>query len=100
MSSTTDSGFKLSVMLVKEGVFMGDHAQDVVTAVEVRDDETIAEAAARLLRRQEYTSYPMSSHMAAQYDWRLEVRMVQPAPADGTESDTPSCDAAHERTFD
>lgn len=68
----TATSHAVSVRLVKTGVYMGDHAQDVVVTVEVRPDETLHEAAERLL----------TQHGASQpdYEWRLEVQLVEPAP--------------------
>jgi hypothetical protein len=63
----------VSVLLVETGVNMGDHGQDVITAVEVRDDETLVDAANRLLA-------PAYAGDVKHYAWRLEVRVVQPAP--------------------
>ena len=64
----------VSVRLVKVGVHMGDHAQDVVTTVEVRREETVVDAALRLMGGNRWAS--------PNYEWRLEVQLVEPAPPD------------------
>lgn len=60
--------------LVKVGVYMGDHAQDVVTAVEVLPGETLHDAARRLLSNGDHWTGP-------DFSWRIEVQLVEPAPA-------------------
>lgn len=63
----------VSVRLVKVAVNCGDHGQDIVRTVEVRPDETLSEVAARLLGA-------FSQWTSPDYDWRLEVQLVEPAP--------------------
>jgi hypothetical protein len=66
-------------MLTKVGVNMGDHAQDVVRAVEVSPDETVQEMANRVLSVDKWVPQgPVGFDY--QYDWYLIVRLVEPAP--------------------
>ena len=59
--------------LIKVGVNMGDHGQDVAHTVEVRPEETLHDAARRLLDTGDRWS-------STDYSWRLEVQLVEPAP--------------------
>lgn len=68
---------KVSVHLIEVAQNCGDHAQDFTSAVEVRDDETLTEAANRLMK-------PRYPGQTQHYTYRLEVRLVQPAPATTT----------------
>ena len=70
---------EIAVRLVKVNVNCGDHAQDIVQSVAVRPDETITEAAARLLTRSSHWGF---DEACAEYDWRLEVQLVRPADDD------------------
>lgn len=69
--------------LTKQGVSMGDHAQDVVTAVEIAPGETVEALAHRVLTRSEWPSRPRR----VEDEWYLTIRIPTPAtPA--TESRT------------
>jgi aspartate-semialdehyde dehydrogenase len=69
---------KISAMLVRVGVFMGDHGETVITAEEVFPDETIQNAMERLLTKPSYSIKPTSQARQPVYDWRLELRFVMP----------------------
>lgn len=62
----------VSVRLIKVGVNMGDHGQDVAHTVEVLPEETLHDAARRLLNT--------GDRWTSDYSWRLEVQLVEPAP--------------------
>jgi dTDP-glucose pyrophosphorylase len=72
----------VSVVLIKTGVNMGDHAQDVWKAVEVGTDESLHEAANRLLSVKQWhwetAAVERQNVLDPQYEWRLEVRLVEP----------------------
>lgn len=59
----------LSVLVTDEGVNYGDHAQDVVRAVEVNPDETVASMVRRLLGPR--SSYDRTTR-------HLTIRLVEP----------------------
>lgn len=44
---------QINIIRTQQAVYMGDHAQDVLTAVEVRPDETVAQLVERALYRLE-----------------------------------------------
>lgn len=66
---------EVAVRLVKVNVSYGDHGQDVIQSVAVRPDETITEAAARLL----VSPHWVPDTTRAEYDWRLEIQLIRPA---------------------
>ncbi|ERG63499.1 hypothetical protein L332_03390 [Agrococcus pavilionensis RW1] len=71
---------QVSALVVEVGVNMGDHAQDVTRAVEVRRDETVGEVVDRLLTSSQWVSLQMGHQQMPQTSWRLELRAVEPAP--------------------
>ena len=67
---------QISVLLTHVGVNMGDHAQDITKAVEIRDDEKFGDAIRRLLQSDSiYLRRP-------QYEQYLTIRLVEPATPD------------------
>lgn len=68
----------VSVMLVKVGVDMGDHAETVTKAVEVDIWETVGSMVDRLLSEPAYEPGNPGKR-ALNPKWRLEVRAVEPA---------------------
>ncbi len=62
----------VSVTHTRVLVNAGDHAQDVMTAVEVGYDETVTEVAERLLRTQGYRRF------TPEYEDYLTIRLVKP----------------------
>lgn len=71
----------LSVLLTKVGVNMGDHAQDVITAIDATPDQTIEELAAATLRDKDWRG-----NVAIHEDWFLTIRIAV-SPADPTSED-------------
>lgn len=67
------------VTLTKQGVNMGDHGQDVVTAIEITPGETVEDLARRALTRPDWHG---DRHV--EDEWYVTIRI--PAPA--TESRT------------
>ena len=70
-----------SVVLVQTGVNVGDHAQDVSRAVEVGWEETVRSAANRLLSTESWRNDgngQMEKYRKGEYEWRLEIRLVEP----------------------
>lgn len=64
----------LNILLVKQGVNMGDHAQDVTRAVSVLPDETVREVAERLLASRSWSGTP-----TFEADWYLVIRLAEEA---------------------
>ena len=61
----------VSVRLIKVGVNMGDHGQDVAYPVEISPEETLRDAAIRLIDTGDRWT-------RTDYSWRLEVQLVEP----------------------
>jgi hypothetical protein len=62
----------ISALSVEVGVNMGDHGQDVVKAIEVRDGETVRDLMDRAIPRSKWTQ--------RKYEHHLVLRFVEPAP--------------------
>lgn len=68
---------QVSALVVEVGVNMGDHAQDVVRAVEVSRDETVGEVVDRLLTSDAWVGLTLGHQPVAKPTWRLELRAVE-----------------------
>ena len=64
----------INALLVKVGVNMGDHGQDVTTALVVKRNETVTDLVERALHSQEYRSSGFVP--VAQSEWRIELRLA------------------------
>ena len=77
----------INALLVKVGVNMGDHGQDVTTALAVSPDESVADLVGRALRSQEYRwdaeTKAGGTVPIAQPEWRIELRLVTPDAPSG-----------------
>lgn len=71
MTENIEDLIAVSVLHTRVMVNCGDHAQDITSAVEVKPDETVAEAANRLLIERGYHDVPG-------YDDYLTIRLVKP----------------------
>jgi hypothetical protein len=72
---------KVSVLLTRVGVNMGDHAEAVVTAVDVENEETIGQVVARLLTDPSYDYAEKKSVTKPNPENYLTIRVVQEAGA-------------------
>ena len=74
---------RIAVQLVRTGVNMGDHAQDIITEHEVGEGETVEALVERLLYDESW-SYDIPNKIASQrkpkHEWFLTVRVMEPAP--------------------
>lgn len=66
---------KINAILTKQGVSFGDHAQDVITAVEPRDGETVREFCDRVL-----TERTWKGERQPRGDYYVTLRLVEPEP--------------------
>jgi hypothetical protein len=73
---------QIQITMTEPGVNMGDHAQDVVTAVEAKPDETVADLVERLLTKMTYRSarIPTPAVGGADEDFIHGPRGFQRAP--------------------
>lgn len=68
------------VLLTKQGVNMGDHAQDVTRAIEVRPGETVTELAHRVLTTRQWSTTP-ERVPTPEPEWHLTIRL----PVEGSD---------------
>lgn len=71
-------GIVINVLLTKQGVNMGDHAQDVTTIVVADPDETVRSLVERTLTQK--VGFREHSSLHAQDDWLLTIRAARPLP--------------------
>ena len=69
----------INALLVKQGVNMGDHGQDVTVAVEAREGETVREFVDRVLTERDWRP---DLPRQVRGDWYVTLRLVEPEPVD------------------
>ena len=72
----------LNTLLVKQAVNCGDHGQDITTAVEPQEDETVRQFAERILT--ETASWGPTAEVVTKDDWYVVLRLVKPPEGEPT----------------